>query len=89
MNARFARITKATGVVDLPLGTVVEVAYYERGFVMGFGLDKQIIGIKVNLGGDRFATLHNGLFVYVPAAEAKAWRAAQKRQRSRDRRGLA
>jgi hypothetical protein len=88
VERRFARITKAVGYDALPVGAVVEVAFYERAYVVGFGLDQQTVGIKVDLGGDHFASVPVGSFVYVTADEAKNWRAAQKKSRSRAKRDI-
>ena len=87
MEHRFARITKDVGNDALPVGAVVEVAFYDRAYVVGFGLDQQTVGIKVDLGGTRFASIPVGSFVYVDAGEAKDWRTAQKKTRSRAKRG--
>lgn len=86
---RFARITAPTGYDELPVGDIFEIAFYEREYMVGHGLDQQTVGIKIRLGDERYAVVPNRAFEYVGAGEAKAWRTAQKRQRSRTRRGLA
>ena len=88
-STRFARITAVSGWAELPIGAIVEVAFYERAYVPGYGLEQQTVGIKVRLADERLAVIPLSSCEFVSPGEAKAWRAQQKRARSRTRRGLA
>ena len=89
MEQRYARITGLTGWTELPLGAVVPIEFYYRyGGVGGGPSDAPLIEVAVVAPSGAGLKIPVRAFEYASAAEAKAWRAEQKRLRSRARRGL-
>jgi hypothetical protein len=87
MESRYARITAPTGNPDLPLGSVVPIEFYHRGWSLPPGFEGAVFEVTVTTPAGSQATIPVRQFVYATAVEAKAWRSEQKKRRSQERRG--
>jgi hypothetical protein len=88
MEQRYARITGLTSHYELPIGTIVPIELYHRGWAIGAGADGALLEITVSTPSGDQVKVPARSFEYASAAQAKAWRTARKKLRSRGRRGL-
>jgi len=89
MEQRYARITGLTAWTEAAAGAVVPIEFYHRyGGVGGGPADSPLIEVTVSAPSGAQLKIPVRAFEYASAAEAKAWRAEQKRLRARARRGL-
>jgi len=87
MKIYYAKVIAPTGRAELPIGTIAPIETFERQYVPGFGLEQQVVGVRVLVPGGQQVELSARCFVYATDREAKHYRDEQKHLRSTVRRG--
>ena len=88
MEQRYARITGLTSHHELPIGAVLPIEFYHRGWALGAGAEGTVLEVTVLTPSGEGVKVPARSFEYGSASQAKRWRAEQKKLRSLRRRGL-